>query len=263
MLAAELAEYTAENLESFAQFSCPDSQECVELLEARKNGILPLLDEQCGLPKAIFSLNGNHPNLSKPNKLSNHLGTQFIVSHYAGEVTYNTGQCIEKNRDYIPAEFSTVLARADNAVLAEMFQSDCSLAEREVPHSAAPARGGKRLSVMTGGMRSKYTVSNAVCNDLTRLLDQIHNANCHFVHCVKPNAWKKAGVFARGIVLEQLQSTGLMDTVRVQRLGYPYKYYFDAFMERYRLLLPRGAHASSTRPAELCVHILMEAGLPP
>ena len=40
------------------------------------------------------------------------------------------------------------------------------------------------------------------------------------------------------VVLEQLRYTGMLDTIRIRKLGYPVRLRFGQFADRYRALLP-------------------------
>ena len=61
-------------------------------------------------------------------------------------------------------------------------------------------------------------------------------ANPYFVRCIKPNGQKVADKFVPQTVLNQLKYSGMMETVRIRRLGYPVRRAFDDFLFRYNVL---------------------------
>lgn len=71
--------------------------------------------------------------------------------------------------------------------------------------------------------------------------------NPWFVRCIKPNNTKSPLKLDMDIVLEQLRYSGMLETIRIRKMGYPVRMKFLIFADRYRCLLrakvPRGAPA--------------------
>ena len=59
-----------------------------------------------------------------------------------------------------------------------------------------------------------------------------------FHHVVQPNDLKTPGVFDRDLVCQQLRYSGMMETIRIRRQGYPVRYEFAEFIDRYRKVSP-------------------------
>lgn len=45
-------------------------------------------------------------------------------------------------------------------------------------------------------------------------------------------------MFDRGLCCRQLRYSGMMETIRIRRAGYPIRHGFSEFIERYRFLIP-------------------------
>jgi hypothetical protein len=53
--------------------------------------------------------------------------------------------------------------------------------------------------------------------------------------------------FDMPIVLEQLRYTGMLETIRIRKMGYPVRLRFAQFVERFRYLLPQRVGGLTTR----------------
>ena len=60
-------------------------------------------------------------------------------------------------------------------------------------------------------------------------------AEPQFVRCVKPNSRSQNDVFEDKLVQRQLQYTGVLETIKIRRMGFPSRLVFADFIRRYFL----------------------------
>ncbi|BHF57303.1 Unconventional myosin-VIIa [Sparganum proliferum] len=90
----------------------------------------------------------------------------------------------------------------------------------------------------TSDSRSRsLTLSMQFKRSLERLLQIINGCHPFFVRCIKPNELKLPNCFDRELCVRQLRYSGMMETIQIRRLGYPIRYKFEDFTERFRVIL--------------------------
>jgi len=167
---AELQEYEKEGLSITLPYET--NEVCIRLLEDKTNGIFATLDEQCVFPKAtdvtfvdrvIAHHNGKNPKLVIPKRRQ---PTQFLIIHYAGEVSYNSHGWLEKNNDTIYGDFLHILAtspfsflvrKSDLEAADQLEMSSPTKIEKKQPGSGIFERKGtnKRLWTVGGNFRDQ------------------------------------------------------------------------------------------------------------
>ncbi|XP_023281158.1 unconventional myosin-IXb-like isoform X1 [Seriola lalandi dorsalis] len=88
------------------------------------------------------------------------------------------------------------------------------------------------------------TVSTQFQASLRRLMETIEKADPFFIFCVRSNAEMKELHFDDELVLQQIRYTGMLQMVHIQKSGYSAKYTFMEFVDKFRMLLPKGATAT-------------------
>uniref|UniRef100_UPI0037E73108 unconventional myosin-IXb isoform X2 n=1 Tax=Semicossyphus pulcher TaxID=241346 RepID=UPI0037E73108 len=95
------------------------------------------------------------------------------------------------------------------------------------------------------------TVSAQFQASLKKLMETMEKAEPFFIFCISSNAEKEELHFDDELVLQQIKYTGILQIVHVQKSGYSAKYTFKEFVERFRMLLPKGATATPEHITEL------------
>uniref|UniRef100_A0A671YXD5 Uncharacterized protein n=1 Tax=Sparus aurata TaxID=8175 RepID=A0A671YXD5_SPAAU len=85
------------------------------------------------------------------------------------------------------------------------------------------------------------TISAQFQASLRKLMETMEKAEPFFIFCVRSNAEKKERHFDDELVREQIKYTGILQMVHIQKSGYSAKYTFQKFVEKFRVLLPKGA----------------------
>ncbi|KAJ1678828.1 Myosin type-2 heavy chain 1, partial [Spiromyces aspiralis] len=82
------------------------------------------------------------------------------------------------------------------------------------------------------------TLAMVFKHSLNQLMDTLAATDMHYIRCVKPNSAKEAWGFEPDLVLNQLRSCGVIETIRISKAGYPSRMPIRAFNERYEILIP-------------------------
>jgi myosin protein heavy chain len=244
MFVLEQEEYSREGIEwDYVNFGL-DLQPTIDLIETSGSaiGVLSCLDEECIMPKATdltFTNKLNHmwagelqsgeePHPGR-NKYEPSMFEQgFIVQHYAGKVEYRTDGWLEKNKDPLNDNLTKVLAASSERHVASLFAEYSDAVSNTA--TAGKKRGIKKGAFRTVGQRHKEQLSS--------LMAQLQATQPHFVRCIVPNNHKKPGRVDVPLILDQLRCNGVLEGIRIARLGYPNRLPFVEFRQRYEALTP-------------------------
>ena len=269
MFVLEQEEYARENIHwDYVNFGL-DLQPTIDLIEVSGPviGILSCLDEECIMPKAddktfTAKLNAmwtaaqdneeSHPGKVKYE--SSRFEQGFIIQHYAAKVEYRTDGWLEKNKDPLNDNLTRVLAASSEHYVAGLFADYADIPSVSTPGTGAFA--AKKRSMKRGAFR---TVAQRHKEQLASLMAQLKSTQPHFVRCIVPNILKKPGRMDVPLVLDQLRCNGVLEGIRIARLGYPNRLPFVEFRQRYEILtpgiLPKG-YMDGREACRRMVHVL-------
>ncbi len=247
---------------TFIEFS--DNQPCIDVIEG-KLGVLALLDEESRLPAGtdVSFLQKLYAQIAKPEtkdvfKKPRFGNSAFTIAHYAHDVTYEAEGFLEKNRDTVPDEHMNLLALTKNTFLREVL--DVALASTKRPESPMPPNSpavsdssavSRRQSLIPdpgrtslvnsaaagpkrpGAAARKPTQASIFKASLTNLMHTLSITNGHYIRCIKPNEQKEAWKFVPQQVLSQLRACGVLETIRISCAGYPTRWTYEEFAERF------------------------------
>lgn len=238
----EQAEYARERLE-WSPLTWEDNLPVIHLLAKKPVGIFHLLDDESNFPRAsdLSFLEKCHYNHALNELYSRpRIGAQeFGVTHYAGQVWYCVEGFLEKNRDAIRTDVFELLSSSKLPILNDITRQ--LRAQRDSGKSLPRGANGRFVTMKP----RTPTVAARFSDSLQQLLQSMAKCNPWFVRCIKPNNDKHALRMDMPCVLQQLRYLGMLDTIRIRRMGYPVRLRFQHFVERYRHMLksplPRGA----------------------
>lgn len=239
----EQDEYVTEKIEwSFIDFN--DNQPCIDLIESRF-GILALLDEECKLPSGSDSSlitklynnfnNDKYKDFFKKPRFSE---DSFTIAHYALDVTYSIEGFLEKNKDTVSDEQLNLLMNSTSDFVKEIVKLE--RVEAVTPEQArrkSSADQARRRSLRPNATPQKKTLGSIFKRSLIELMQTIRSTDVHYIRCIKPNQAKQAFIFEPMMVLSQLRACGVLETIRISCAGYPTRWTFQEFVDRYYLLL--------------------------
>ncbi len=272
----EQEEYVREKINwTFIAFS--DNQPCIDVIEG-KLGVLALLDEESRLPSGTDTsfLQKLHSQLDKPEnknvfKKPRFGNSAFTIAHYALDVTYEVEGFLEKNRDTVPDEHMALLTTTKNVFLKEVLDAafaatktaDAPPGSPTMSDSTSgnsrrqsvipdPGRQSIMSSAVSGGSKrpgaaaKKPTQASIFKASLNSLMETLGMTNVHYIRCIKPNEQKKAWEFTPAQVLGQLRACGVLETIRISCAGYPTRWTYEEFAERYVLVCYNRIHSQTT-----------------
>ncbi|CAB4060976.1 MYH6_7 [Lepeophtheirus salmonis] len=237
MFVLEQEEYVREGIEwAMVDFGM-DLQKCIDMFE-KPMGVLSILEEESLFPKAtdktfeekLFANHmGKSPTFQKPKPGGPDKDAHFAVVHYAGTVSYNLTNWLEKNKDPLN---DTVIDQIKN--------------------------GSNKLIVEVKKVAEKKTVSSFYKEQLIHLMTTLHATEPHFIRCIVPNTHKQAGVIDAGLVMHQLTCNGVLEGIRICRKGFPNRMIYEEFKNRYNIMAAKMmAKAKTDKSAAKCLFDLV------
>uniref|UniRef100_A0A663MYP7 Myosin X n=2 Tax=Athene cunicularia TaxID=194338 RepID=A0A663MYP7_ATHCN len=210
----EQLEYNREGI-NWEAIDWMDNAECLDLIE-KKLGLLALVNEESRFPKGtdntlLEKLHSQHMSnhyYVKP-RVTDH---QFGIRHYAGEVGVN-----------VTREDLTFRKEKMLDFIYDLFERVCSRCSEE--------------TLKMGTQRRRPTVSSQFRDSLHSLMATLSTSNPFFIRCIKPNTEKAPNLFNPDVVLNQLRYSGMLETVKVRRAGFPIRRLFQDFLSRYKMLV--------------------------
>merc|ERR1719499_2092312 len=243
IIAAEQEEYIRESV-VWTEIEVPSSKQMLDLVEKKITGFFAILDSACQAPKPdveafhqeFFKKNSKNSLIGRYNKKKkkNFFGIEF--KHFADNVKYDLREFIAKNMEKLHSDTK------------KMFNtSDVELVKRVAGGRVKKTRGFK-------------SVTSVFSKALNLLMTNLKATEPYFVRCVNPNKKKTGTFFNRKVVEDQLRCGGIIEALRVLKLGYPTRVSYEIIYNKYH---PRITHPLLTRmgPDKFAAAILIAFGV--
>lgn len=235
----EQEEYEREGIQwSFISF--PDNQNVLDLIDRKRNGLISILDEQSFLTQCTDQsfaqlvyqkCGGGRANEDNPFSASSRQMaiSAFTIHHYAGPVEYDSNGFLEKNKDELPKEIDEMLHSSDNEFLRYLANTLKKLdIEDDTSALKTPSKSNNSLK--------RITVGGQFSSQLQLLRKRIDATNPHYIRCLKPNNKLQPNNFDSAVIADQLRCAGILEAVRVSRVGFSQRYLHETFVTRYQCL---------------------------
>ena len=226
-LKAEQDEYAREQIK-WTPINYFDNKIVCDLIEERRPpGVFSALNDACATAHADSGA-ADGTFVQRMGALSSNAHFQprqgqFIIKHYAGDVSYSIEGMTDKNKDQLLKDLLNLVAESSNPFLGQLFPHQVNQDDKRRP----PTAGDK---------------IKASANDLVSTLMK---ASPSYIRTIKPNDNKSPSEYNVGNVMHQIKYLGLQENVRIRRAGFAYRSTFDRFVERFYLLSPKTSYAGN------------------
>ncbi|KAF3691274.1 Unconventional myosin-VIIa [Channa argus] len=263
----EQDEYTRENI-VWNHIDYKDNQSTLDALASKPMNILALIDEESNFPKGtdttlLQKMNQVHGKGKIYISPKNNYETQFGIRHFAEEVYYDSKGFLEKNRDALSSDLLQMMETSTSKLLKQVFQNELSSSTSKNNANPRMVLTTPKNSLRQAGDSKKRvpTLAAQFRQSLDSLMKTLTACQPYFIRCIKPNDFKKPMLFDRELCVRQLRYSGMMETIKIRKAGYPVRYTFDEFLERYRVLLKTSLCNPKIESKEKCCESICETVL--
>eukprot|EP01119_Soliformovum_irregulare_P016698 TRINITY_DN4874_c0_g1_i3.p1 TRINITY_DN4874_c0_g1~~TRINITY_DN4874_c0_g1_i3.p1 ORF type:complete len:1171 (-),score=313.30 TRINITY_DN4874_c0_g1_i3:15-3527(-) len=138
------------------------------------------------------------------------------------DVTYDISEFLQKNKDSIAEYLEDKMRGSSKDFVRALFVDMAMINQRTI----------RATSIRN------VTVASQFKTQLANLLTAIELTEPHYVRCLAPNRHKLPDAIDSKYIEHQLRCSGVMQVVQLRRGGYPTRFTFDHFIDRYRMIIP-------------------------
>lgn len=247
MFVVEQEEYLSEGIEwAMVDFGM-DLAACIIMFE-KPMGIWAILEEESLFPKATDKsfeekLKAQHLGKStpftKPNRAEDapDPDAHFAIIHYAGTVSYNVTQWLEKNKDPVNDTVADIIKQSNTNDLLVLIWADH-------PGQSAPPEEDSKDGKKKKKKGAAKTVSSVYLVQLNELVSTLNSTEPHFIRCIVPNNHKKPLMVEPPLIMHQLTCNGVLEGIRICMRGFPNRILYPEFKQRYWILAKKELYSS-------------------
>ncbi|KAL0200512.1 hypothetical protein M9458_003699, partial [Cirrhinus mrigala] len=144
-----------------------------------------------------------------------------------------------KNRDTLSIDMLGVVHKSTNKLLKVIFEKEMNTnsAKNNNKCNKIIITPKSSLRQTNDSRRQISTLSGQFRQSLDSLMKTLSLCQPFFIRCFKPNDKKMPMVFDRNLCMQQLRYSGMLETIKIRKSGYPIRHTFKDFLYRYRVLL--------------------------
>ena len=231
-----------------------NNDDSLTIIESPSHGILSLIDEQgllgiAGSDQALvakmrqnFGPDGKHFNSKFENAGISSAwrgkAENFVIKHYAGDIFYSVSGFVAKNNDTLPSSVEDLYCSSTIVVVSEMKQISDNEKVFKAENSVNDriGRSKERGKMLNRGKSFQTTLGSRFRRGLNGLVRNLKSTTSHFVRCVRPNDDSVPDSFDAINVVRQLRYSGVIEALRIQRLGFPNKFGYHDFIRCFDIL---------------------------
>jgi myosin-5 len=163
----------------------------------------------------------------------------FVITHYAGPVSYSPESFMEKNIDTLNSDILQLMGESTVADIRELFRDKTAAAAPDDEAESVASRRTSNFGKSTAGSKPVVrSISWNFQNQLSSLMRMLGATESHFIRCIKSNDACRSLVFDSDLVHRQLVYSGVFEVVKIQQSGLPFRFKHRDFFDRYSALLP-------------------------
>ncbi|KAL8446849.1 hypothetical protein Emag_004610 [Eimeria magna] len=220
-------------------------QPIIDLLCAKKNSVLSLLEDSClspGSSDAKFTSAVKAQIKKAGNRGAEKMGSDinFTVCHSIGNITYDTTGFIAKNKDQLRADLVELLNESPNPVASQLYEG---------------------VEVARGKLMKGQLIGSQFLLQLQNLTGIIEQTEPHFIRCVKPNDEKQPKNFSARKILPQLRALSVLEALQLRSVGYSYRRPFADFVKQHRFIRLSALDMLQKDARQAALSVLQTAGL--
>ncbi|KAJ3239347.1 Unconventional myosin-Ie [Chytriomyces hyalinus] len=221
-LKSEQEEYQREGIQ-WTPIDYFNNKVVVDLIESKRPpGVMAVLDDICSTMHAQVE-GADQKFVQKldmacnQNKHFKGMQTHFVISHYAGSVTYDCDGFTEANKDTLFNDLIYLMQSSTNDFIRDLFPEVIDNSDKKRP----------------------TTVSHKIKNQSQELVDTLMRCTPAYVRCIKPNETKRPKDWDNKRVEHQVRYLNLKENIKVRRAGFCYRNFFEKFLKRFAILTPQ------------------------
>jgi len=205
----------------------------LEVIEDKMTGIITILDDELRIPQSSDQrLLEKIDQANKDKKEAFYKDYRkidtFTIMHFAGDVDYNILGFVEKNKDQSSGNMKAVMQNSNIELVQQLF-----------PDTEDTKNKAQR------------SLAYQFRKQLNSLMKTLEDTNPFYIKCIKPNHHKSPDEFDPMLVLDQLKSTRIVESLEIVQKGFPYRLKYQDFAARYKVVNPNYTGTNWKKATEL------------